>query len=73
MQRPTLHARNAMQVFLPVDGRLHGPFFLAGRIMSLPDVPRLFRGQAGASPMISRMRSRPSRQDQSALLRSFLS
>ena len=34
-----------------------GPFFLAGRIMSLPDVPRLFRGQAGASPMISRMRS----------------
>lgn len=57
MQRPTLHARNAMQVFLPVDGRLHGAIFLAGRIMSLPDVPRLFRGQAGASPMISRMRS----------------
>ena len=34
-----------------------GPFFLAGRILALPDVPRLFRGQAGASPMISRMRS----------------
>ena len=43
MQRPALHARNAMQVLLSVDGRLHGAVFpcgshnvVTGRSMSLP-------------------------------------
>ncbi|MCS3262940.1 hypothetical protein NXV74_12450 [Bacteroides thetaiotaomicron] len=49
MQRPTLHARNAMQVFLPVDGRLHGAIFpcgtynvVTGRSTSLPGTGRRF-------------------------------
>ena len=45
----TLHARNAMQVFLPVDGRLHGAIFpcgtynvFTGRSTSLPGTGRRF-------------------------------
>ncbi|MDB9191800.1 hypothetical protein PN654_14365 [Parabacteroides distasonis] len=49
MQRPALHARNAMQVFLSVDGWLHGTAFpcgmhnvVTGRSTSLPGTGRRF-------------------------------